>query len=180
MISKYMVYISFFCFLFGCSDPRSEREKVRDYMLHQLAKQMKKRDLIAIGSGGGCTIDKKINEIGMTFEYKKIMNMDEARELIVACIQTLLDLMNSNSENAKYFERFPVPVGIIRISILGERCSIEHDCVEVVKILNGEIYYCINHPLPEVKQIYLTLKEESFEEAQQIVASQATHGDTKP
>ena len=143
MISR-LIFCLFFCFFFGCHDPRSEIDKVSDRMLCQLAKQMKKRGLIAIGSGGGCTIDKKINEIGMTFEYKKIMNMDEARELIVECIQILLDLMHSNSENAKYFEHFPVSVGIIRVSILGQRCSIEHDCVEVVKILNGEIYYCIN------------------------------------
>ena len=170
-MSKFIICICFFCFLFGCNDPRSEREKLRDSILNQLAKQMQKKGLIAIGSGGGCTLDKKINLISMTFTYQKVMNMPEARELIVECIQTLLDLMNANPDNNQYFEKFPATEDIMLISILGQTCPTDLQCVEVVKIIKGTIYYNINHPLPHLGHIYLTLKEESLEEAQKILKS---------
>lgn len=176
MISKLIIYLCFFCFLLGCQDPRSEREKVRDRILNQLAKQMQKKGLIAIGSGGGCTLDRKINLISMVFTYQKVMNMPEARELIVECIQTLLNLMNANPDNKQYFEKFPATENIMSIAILGQKCQTDLNCVEVVNIIKGTIYYNIYHPFPEFREIYLTLKKESFEEAQKILASDAASG----
>ena len=173
MIFKLVIYTCLFCCLFGCNDPRSEREKLRDHMLNQLAKQMKEKGLIAIGSGGGCTLDKKINLISMMFIYKKVMSMQEARCLIVECAETLLERMNANSDNDRYFEHFPVPVDIIMISILGEQCPTDLNCVEVVSILKGKITYAINHPIPHIAP-YLDLKKESFEEAQKILESGST------
>lgn len=168
-MSKFIIYICFFCSLVGCHDPRSTCDKVSDHILNQLAKQMQKKGLIAIGSGGGCTLDKKINLISMTFTYQKVMSMPEARELIVECIQTLIDLMNANPDNKQYFEKFPATEDIMLISILGQQCPTDLQCVEVVKIIKGTIYYNINHPLPQLGDIYLTLKEETFVEAQKIL-----------
>jgi hypothetical protein len=175
MTSKFIICICCFCFLWGCQDSRSEIDRVSDRMLCQLAKQMRKKRLIATGSGGGCTIDKKLNDLSMTFIYKKVMSMNEARELIVECTQTLLQLMNVNPDNKKYFERFPAPVDIIVISILGEQCPTNLNCVEVVRILKGKIAYAIDHPISHVAP-YLTLREESFEEAQKILESEILHG----
>ncbi len=175
MNSKFIISICFFCLLFGCSDPRSEIDKVSDRMLCQLAKHMEKKGLNAIGAGGGCTIDKKINDISMTFKYPKVMSMNEARELIVECIRTLLNLMNDNPDNKKYFEYFPVQDKIILISILGERCPTDLNCIEAVSIIKGTIYYDINHPLPQLGESYLTLKEESFEEAQDLLESEENY-----
>ena len=98
------------------------------------------------------------------------MSINEARELLVESVQTLLNLIDANPENSKYFEYFPPRVGVILISILGETCPQDLNCIEVVKIINGKVYYKINHPIPHVAP-YLTIQEESFEEAQQIVAS---------
>ncbi len=171
MISRLVIYICFFCFLFGCSDPRSETDKVSDRMLCQLAKHMEKKGLIAIGAGGGCTIDKKINLISMTFMYQKVMSMNEARELIVECANILLESMNANPDNRRYFEHFPAPVDIIQVGILGKQCPTDLNCVEVVSILKGNITYAINHPMPHIAP-YLNLKKESFEEAQKILESE--------
>lgn len=174
MILRLMVCI-LFCFLGGCMDSKNEIDKVSDHILCQLAKQMKKKGLIAIGSGGGCTIDKKINDVSIAFQYDNIMNINESRKLIVYCVQKLLNLMNSNPENKQYFEHFPAPVDIVHVSIFGKKCPTDPNCVEVVKILCGTIYYNIDYPPPRrLGEIYLTLKEESFEEAQKIVESDSS------
>jgi hypothetical protein len=173
MISRLIIFICACCFFFGCSDSRSITDMVSDRILCQLAKEMKKKGLIAIGSGGGCTIDKKINDISMTFAYGKVLSLNHARELMVESIQILLKLINSNPDNKQYFEHFPAPVEIIVISILSEPCPTDPECVEAVSILKGKIYYDVNHPIPHIAP-YLTLKEESFEEALKIVESRSS------
>lgn len=171
-----LIHICIICCLIGCSDSKSITDKVSDDILYQLAKQMKKDNLIAIGSGGGCTIDKKINLISMTFEYRNVLSLSHARELMVKCVQTVLTLTNSDPDNKQYFENFPISDEIILISILSEACPKDPECVEAVSILKGKIYYDVNHPIPHVAP-YLTIKEESFEEAQQIVALRRSHGE---
>lgn len=165
------------CFLFfslsGCKDSRSEIDKISDHFLCQLAKQMRTKGLIAIGSGGGCTIDKKINLISMTFEFKNILTLDQARQLLVESVQALLILMNEDPSKKKYFESFPVSEKIISISIFGEECPNDLECIDAVSIIKGKVYYYANNPMIRYSP-YLDLKEETFEEAQKIVALQAT------
>jgi len=157
------------CFLSGCSDPRCEREKVRDRILIQFSKQMQKKGLYAAGLGGGCTINKKINLIDVSFDYDEVMDLDSARKLIVESTKHLLDLINSDGNIKEYFEVFPVDVDILSISIMGQIPDSSRDYIRLVFVLKGIVYYYTDDPAGKVMP-FLDVHEETFEEAKKIVS----------
>ena len=51
---------------------------------------MKKQGLYAVGQGGGCSKDKKINLISIAFNYNGTMDIELAKKLIVKSSDSLL------------------------------------------------------------------------------------------
>jgi len=129
---------------------------------------MKGKGLRAAGIGGGCTIEGKINLMGVTFDYEKVMTLEEARELIVECSTELLRMVNSDPKAAQYFETFPVKENIFRIGIIGETPDAVRDHVRVVSISGGEIIYYADD-LEKGESMSIIVLKESFAEAQEIV-----------
>ena len=167
--------VIFICLaLFGCSDPRSEREKLRDLTLNQLAKEMQKKNLYAVGSGGGCTRDKKINLISIVFHYKQVLSIETARKLMVESADTLLTLINSNPSSKEYFEVFPPPVDVICICITGITPSPENASeIRGILLIKGKLYYNVEDksPLPRPGPV-LMVHEETYEEAKNILSNE--------
>lgn len=170
-----MLYIFFSACLFGCSDTRDDCDRISDRILSQLAKQMRKHNLYAIGSGGGCTLDNKINLISMVFKYDNILCINFARRLIVESTDALLQLVNSNPDNKEYFEIFPISDAEIYISIIGALpLDNNPDDISGVKIVKGRIRYTIDNfnPPPKKDGPLLTVHSETFEEAKKILHEQ--------
>ena len=159
------------CFLYGCSDPRSEREKVRDRILVQFSKQMQKKGLYAAGLGGGCSISKKINLMDVTFDYYNVMNIESARRLIVESANALLTLINSDTSNEVYFEEFPARVDILLISIIGQIPDSKRDYIGSVSVIKGKVYYCTDDPTGKVMP-FLDVHKETFEEAKSLLSQE--------
>ncbi len=178
-ILNIIIFCFLFCILINCTDPRSEREKTRDRLLIQLAQQMRKKELYAIGAGGGCNRDKKINLISIPFNYYDVLDIENARELIVESAISFLELITSASDSKNYFEKFPVPVEVIDIGIISqtnEKYNSSH--IIVADLLNGKVHYQIDR-LPPKDSPFLTVHEESFEEAESIVAQKKLCGSQK-
>ncbi|MCH9626361.1 MAG: hypothetical protein S4CHLAM123_15580 [Chlamydiales bacterium] len=167
-----LVLLLFIC---GCSDSRSECDKISGRILSQLAKQMRKENLRAVGSGGGCTTDKKINLVSMVFNYEKILDINTARSLIVKSAETLLNLISAHAEYENAFETFLNPIDIMYICIIGETPE-GNNSKEIggLQLIKGKIYYLIDNykPFPREDGPLLTVHEETFEEAKRILEDQ--------
>lgn len=111
--------------------------------------------------------------IDISFDVDKVLNIENARELIVYSSASLLDIINNNSGYEKYFETMPIPLDLIRISIFGKDLeNKDTDFVRIVSIVNGEVSYDIENEIPP-KEIpfspLITIHEETLEEAQRIL-----------
>ncbi|MCH9626360.1 MAG: hypothetical protein S4CHLAM123_15570 [Chlamydiales bacterium] len=166
-LTTLLVFVS--C-LIGCSDSRSECDKISGRILSQLAKQMRKENLRAVGSGGGCTTDKKINLVSMVFNYDKILDIKTARSLIVKSTDVLLSIIDKNKQ---YFDPLLNYIDVVYVSIIGETPN-EPQEIWGVKIVKGKVYYNIENykPFPQEDGPLLTVHKETFEEAKRILEDQ--------
>jgi hypothetical protein len=169
LIRKILFFITM-CFLYGCSDPRSEREKVRDHILMQFTKKMKSKELYAAGIGSGCSKDGKdnINLLDITFDYPYVLDIYASRKLIVESTEILLGLINSDPDHAQFFENFPARADIIMISIIGQAPNNGCDYIRSVSLIKGKVSYNTDDPTGKVMP-YLNVHEETYEEAKRIL-----------
>jgi|GEM_PF-1314320 len=171
MLIRQLLFFITMCFLYGCSDPRSEREKVRDKIFVQFLKQMNNKNLYAAGLGGGCTTDEKTNLLDVTFDYPFVLDIDTSRRLIVESTETLLDLINSDVSNAQFFENFPAQVDIIMISIIGQAPDNGCDYIRSVSVIKGKVSYNTDDPTGKIMP-YLKVHKETYEEAKKILSNE--------
>ena len=171
MIFRMVLYCLLSCFLYCCSDPRSEREKVRDHVLVQFSRQMQKKNLYAAGLGGGYSINNKINLMDVTFNYYEVMDIETARTLIVESTNELLDLINIDIKNKEFFEVFPTNVDTLSISIIGQMPESSRDYIRLVSVIKGRVYYCTDDPTRKIMP-FIDVHEETFEEAKNILPRQ--------
>jgi hypothetical protein len=164
-----LLYILIMSSLFSFVDPRSEREKVRDKIFSQFVKQMKTKNLYAAGLGGGCTIDDKTNLLDVTFDYPFVLDINTSRKLIVESTETLLNLINSDLTNEKFYESFPAQVDIIMITIIGQKSEIECDYIRSVDVIKGKVYYDTDDRTSKVMRL-IVVHEETYEEAKKILS----------
>lgn len=168
MSLRIIFYIFFALITNGCLEQRSESDKISDKIISQFVKKMKKKGLHAAGVGGGCTRDHKINLVDVTFDYHGLMDISHARVMIVDCTNELLEIINSNPKNVKYFVEFPVKVNLISTAIIGLSPDLQNNnYIKIVDNLNGNILYGTEHKKP-----FLIIHEETFEEAQKIVSQE--------
>jgi len=170
MILRMLLLGLIICCSYSCSDSRSSRDKWSDKILVAFAKNMKGKGLSAAGIGGGCTLQNKINLMSVTFDYEKVMTLEEARELIVECSNELLRMVNSDPEAAQYFENFPIEVDILGVGIIGKTSESENDNIKFVFTKNDRIVFIIDDGKKGGTKP--NDYEESFAEAQEIIALQ--------
>jgi hypothetical protein len=173
MLTRTILAIVTICFLYGCSDSRREREKVRDHILMQFKKQMKGKELYAVGIGSGCSKDgkNKINLLDITFVYPYVLDIKTSRNLIVESTETLLDLINSDPTHAQFFENFPAQANILMVSIIGEASDCGCDYIRTVGVIKGEVSYDTDDPTGKVMP-YLNVHEETYEEAKKMLSNE--------
>ncbi len=94
----------------------NEKERLVDESLQTTAKKLfLEKKLYPCGSGGGTM--PKIRMLSLSFNYYKKTTLEEARELLVYCVETFLSVVNSNERIHQYLINNPFEVKNIDIAI---------------------------------------------------------------
>ena len=148
-------------------------------VMHSYSKKVKKeKDLDAFGMGG--ELMTNVKSFSLTYVSERKLNIDEARPLIVECIEDLLKDINDYKEIRPYLNDYPFTVKNLEFGIMFMKPNgdiIRDGHLADVTSLNGKILYRIR-PLNtnRFKKIY----EETYEEALRIVREgEAKRGDGK-
>jgi hypothetical protein len=143
-------------------------------LAHQItektAKKLKKeKNLIPVGSGGGMMDDVKA--MMLAFNYYNEVSIEEARKLLIDCVEEFLAAVNSNEQIRPFLHNYPFTAENIEIAIYfstksGAPVSSNNICV--ASSWNGNISYRIDisktGPLT-------TIREETYQEALQLASA---------
>lgn len=147
-------------------------DKSVDVLIQRATTKLKKKyglKLLAVKEG----MMDCVKLIGPQFQIYKELTKDEARSLVVNCVQDLLEEINKDEKIRPYLEAYPFGLAHVEVIIFiymptGKR--IYHPNLAVVSACRGSIRYSTNDPENEFK--YKSEETESFEEALKILKEQ--------
>lgn len=115
----------------------------------------------------------KTKSIGIDFQINEILTVEKARELIVQYVPLYLAALNADEELADCLDEVPFPMRRLSFAIDGKMLSPD-DCQHVASVAcyGEKIVYYSNDPDIKVEKFF-RLHEETFEEAEHIVAAQS-------
>ena len=165
----FSVMISFYLFsgLRGIKvdDEIMEYERVSNKaLLHAAQKIMKEQDVHGIGFGGG---KRRSGErfLTLALEADRLASLEEARKLVVDCVEIFLQSLNNEEELRPFFEKYPLSVENIRLEIFfryEKGYSVRPPNISVASCDARNIEYRIK---PD--ELLEDFHEETFEEALQ-------------
>lgn len=144
-----------------------------DYISNRLclgfSEKMEKRGLKLTGIGGG-EEKGKAKDIQICFRIDEIMDLTRSRKLIVDAIILFLEDINQNKEISNYLIVFPYTSKNVIVAI-DAKCPLikERNYIASVSSNLGKIYY---YTEDEEHMALVTVHEETFEEAQNILKKQ--------
>jgi hypothetical protein len=149
--------------------PQYERDA--NEVTAQVARKInQKTGLKLIGTGGGMI--NQINSMAMSFAYYRDLSMEEARELLVYCVEEYLDAINANEKIKTHLSCYPFTSKNVEIMIFIYREDRRDPPVGFLTVADeicGKMIYKIQQPgLPSMK----TIHEETYEEAKKLVEQQ--------
>jgi hypothetical protein len=164
--------VIFMCvFIASIADPQymlSIDEKIVNKITLQVAKKISaEKGLIPAGSGGQMMDEIKMLMLG--FDYRKIANIETARELLVYCVEEYLAEINTSEEIRPYLCNYPFTNKNIQIDICffnPDGTYVPIDDIIIATADEGKIAYRISKPDRLGLQ---TIYQESYEEAVQKV-----------
>lgn len=149
----------------------SDYEKDADAVTARVAKKIhQETGLKLMGIGGGMI--QQINRMGMSFARYGDLSMEEARELLVYCVEEYLDAINADEKIRPYLCCYPFSPNNIEINIFiyGEdRRAPPIGFLTVVAEIYGRMTYKIHQPDPVIMK---TIHEEPYNEAKKLVEQQ--------
>jgi len=175
MIAK--IFISVFCILTFFGRPMQASEAVpydviADKLMMQSSKRLaKKHNLHLAGLTGGMFGCIKL--MGLSFQLSRPMNKDEARAMIVDCVQSFLEDVNKDESIKKHLQVYPFDAEHIEVTIYmrtPDEGALYYPDLTVVTARRGKITYYTKDS--KIKFGYKTEEVESFEDAVKIVQSQ--------
>ena len=175
MIAK--LFISVICFLpfFGVSLKAYESPsyvKIADDIMIKASKRLaEKHGLRFCGISGGMMGCVKL--MGVTYQLNRLMEKNEARAVVVDCVQEILADINQDEPVRKYLQVYPFDANHLEVMILlstPDMGTLYYPDLTVVNASKGKITYSTNDP--NNKYQYKTRDSESFEDAVKIVESQ--------
>jgi hypothetical protein len=122
-------------------------------------------------SGSGMMENGKMRMTSLSFSIPKPLTKNDARRLIVACVQEYLQIINQDEEVRPALQHFPFKVENVELTIyskLPDGRAMGDPFIGDVSCINKQIYYNTNNPANEYR--YKFREEESFEEALKILA----------
>ena len=169
LVSALILFSAVMCY--SCSWPSVNYEKVADKITARTAKKLKQeKGLILIGTGGGMMNDIKMMMMG--FNYYKVIDMDEARKLLIYCVEEYLNAINSDEKVRPYLHNYPFTAENIEIKIFfykPDGSNVAPNEISVATANEGRMAYSIDDP---EKHTLKRIHRESYEEALKIVSSQ--------
>ena len=153
---------------FGCTK-NPDYEVLANRVIKQTIEQLRsEKDLRAIGTVGQMMGD--IQLLGVEFYYYHLVNLSEARELLVYVSQVFLSNINENKEVRPYLHNYPFTAKNIEVKIWMHQPNGDdppQGDIEVVSLRNGKMIYRLTAPSEFAP--WPVLHEESYEEALKIV-----------
>ena len=169
LAKKNMLLFTIIILMFGCAQ-HSNHEIIIDRIINQTDLQLKKeKNLHAIGSGGSMMGDIQLAEI--YFQYFHLVNLEEARVLLVYAIQTFLKNINDNKEVRPYLHNYPFTTNNIDINIFIYQPDGHYPPQGSIQCL-GLSKNTLSYELVKPSEFapWPILKEETYEEALKILA----------
>lgn len=171
----------FFCglILYGCNNSSGyqvpDYERMADGITSATAQKIERETALRlIGTGGGA-IDH-IRKLNMSFEYLGEMSVDQARELLVYCVDGYLSAINEHEQIRPHLIHYPFTPNDVEITIFisqRDRRKVPVGALAVVSERKGVLNYDTRQ---EGTNFTKTIHEETYEEAFKIVeAGEAVH-----
>lgn len=165
----YICLLPFFGIDMKADEPRYVEiaNKITNITIERLEK---KHHLHCCGIKRG--MNKSVELIGLDFQLNRIMEKNEARGMVVNCVQEFLADINRNEEIRKVLQVYPFDPEHIEVVIYlstHDYGTIYHPDLAIVAARRGKITYSTNDPDNEFN--FKSREVESFEEAVKIVQS---------
>lgn len=167
---KYIYLLLIAIFLTACQPSTSktyqtsEHEKIADKITSLTAQKIESETgLRLMGTGGGMM--GKVRMMAMSFQYSGDITLQQARELLIYCLNEYLLAINSNEEIRPYLIYHPLNPEDIQIEIYIRSQSQEEQSIgalSLVGAVRGVLDYNIKQPDP---MIYEKIHNESYEKA---------------
>ncbi len=163
-------FISILFFLMmGCVQ-YSSHEILADRIINQTSNQLEKeKDLVCSGTGGQMMGDIQVMDI--SFQYFHLVNLEEARELLVYVIRTFLKNINDNKEIRPYLHNYPFTTKNIEITIWSyqpDGYEPAQGKIQCLALENGMLKYKL--VAPSEFATWPILHKETYEEALKVLA----------
>lgn len=167
-----IIFVFILCiFVFSCdkSCPPvayeiSEKEKLADAIMAKVAMKLRKEfSLIPCGTGGGMMY--QIRMLALSFDYRKRIDIQEGRELIVAAVNEFISEVNADERIRPYLDNYPFESKNVEIRIFfsnPNRSEVPLGQLSAISITRGIVDYC---SFDSKKMRMETIYKESFEEA---------------
>ena len=149
-------------------EPLSQKDDISNHIIKVVSKRLNEKyglKLVAIGGGadedGVWNLDGGYNRYG-----KKILDIEESRELILNCLKEFLYEANSNMEFRPFMKIYPFTEKNTSIAIFNydeKRMEVHFPYISVISSYNGIISY--RYLGPTLMDPYAKIVNETFEEA---------------
>ena len=169
LVSALTLFSAVMCY--SCSWPSVNYVKLSHKITNRTAKKLKQeKGLILIGTGGGMMNDIKMMMMG--FNYYKVVDIDEARKLLIYCVEEYLNAINGDEKVRPYLHNYPFTAKNIQIDIYFKNpdgSKVAQGQINIAGADEGKMIYYIDSP---EKYLLKRVREETYEEALKIVSSQ--------
>ena len=114
----------------------------------------------------------EVRMLALSFFYYKMIDIEEARKLIIYSMQTLAEEINAEKKLRKYLYKYPFPPKRTEIMIIvhnRDYSTVSPEYISVVSFHNGKISYDITNPeTNRLDTIYKETYEEALEKLAQV------------
>lgn len=130
-----------------------------------------KHELVVLGQGGAFK-ERQIDSFFVDFERQRPTSREEARQILVDCVETLIARINSDEKIAKNMTHHPISVRDVSISIgfVDEKRE-PHREFSQIHLYNNNIYYSLYDP--EAKS-YVAFDHQGYQTARRSAEMAST------
>ena len=125
-----------------------EADKVTDRPTKAFSTKMYlEKGLITVGSGGGVSDSGKgLRMLSVAFEAYQKFDVQQARNLLIECVEAYLIEINKTKELREYAQPFPFSFKNIEISVMfidqKTQSFIKPPYLAVASVSEGQVYFC--------------------------------------
>ena len=162
-------YLGIILIIISCSSIGLSRDEkiVNQITAKTAAKIEKEKDLYLFGTGGSMMDD--IKSLHMAFQCFRELDIDEARDLLVYCVEEFLNAINTNEEVRPYLHNYPFTAKNISIEIYiskPDRTNIPRGSICIAESSAGKVVFYIRSKENNRLKI---IRQETYEEAKELI-----------